>query len=63
MCFKIELFRKFCKGIKCNNLEVKLEMLEICEITYSIKADSFEPRENELKERIPVPHDNFLKSI
>ena len=28
--------------IKCNNVEVKLEMLDICEKTYSIKADSFE---------------------
>ena len=42
MCFKIELFRKFCEGIKCNNVEVKLEMLDICEKTYSTKADSFE---------------------
>ena len=42
MCFKIELNRKFCKGIKCNNVEVKFEMLDICKITYSIKADSFE---------------------
>ena len=32
----------FCKGIKCNNVEVNFEMLDICEITYSIKADSFE---------------------
>ena len=42
MCFKTELFLKFCKGIKYNNVEVKFEMLDICEITYSIKADSFE---------------------
>ena len=27
------------------------------------ETDSTESRENELKERIPVPHDNFFKSI
>ena len=50
MCFKIELFRKFGKGIKCNNVEVQLEMLDICEKTYSIKADSFELKKAALLE-------------
>ena len=28
-----------------------------------MKKHSYKARENELKERIPVPHDNFFKSI
>ena len=26
-------------------------------------AESMKPRENEVRERIPVPHDNYLESI
>ena len=33
------------------------------ELTLSWFCQEREKRENELRERIPVPHDNFLKSI